>query len=377
MSEQQTCVRCVLDSTVPGVRFDENGVCSYCHMHDRLAKTYELSESNKRKFSQLLEKIKDTGKGKKYDCIVGISGGRDSTYCLYKAKELGLRPLAVSVNNGWHASVAQENVRKVVEALDVDLKVITTDWQELRPMYTAFLKASVPSVCGPCFVGTISYLYKTAVEEGIKYIILGASFQTEGIVPLRWNYIDGKYFENIVKKFADIDTGDYNKTTISNLLNYALIKKIKVIQLPLYIEYNNERIAEVNKEKFNWVDGGGHHFDCMYKPMALHVRNRKFGVDPRKVSYSALVRSKEMTRESALRQLEEEPIGGDWDGIDYCLKQLGMTREDLEETMSSECKDFVDYPTYYSMLKMFKAPVKMLCKMRLIPETVYEKYFKT
>ena len=288
-----------------------------------------------------------------------------------------MRPLAVCVDNGWHAAVAQENVRKVVEALNVDLKVVKTDWQELRPMYTAFLRASVPSVCGPCFVGTISHLYKVAVEENIKYIILGASFKTEGIVPLKWNYIDGKYFERIVKKFAGIDAGDYNKTTITNLLNYALIKKIKVIQLPLYVEYNNERIDQVLKEKVGWVDGGGHHFDCTYKPLALHVRNRKFDVDPRKVSYSALVRSKEMTRESALRLLKEEPIGEDWDGIDFCLKQLGMTRQDLAETMSSEPKDFVDYPTYYSMLKSLKAPLKLLCRMRLIPETVYEKYFET
>jgi N-acetyl sugar amidotransferase len=377
MIEQQICARCVLDSSVPRIRFDENGVCNYCHMHDRLAKKYELTESNKRRFERLLEKIKASGKGGKYDCVVGVSGGRDSTYCLYMAKKLGLRPLAVCVDNGWHASIAQENVRKVVEGLKVDLKVVGTDWQELGPMYTAFLKASVPSVCGPCFVGTISSLYKTAVEEGIKYIILGASFKTEGIVPLRWNYIDGKYFEHIVKKFAGIDTRDYNKTTITNLLNYALIKKIKVIQLPLYVEYNNERIGEVLKEKFDWVDGGGHHFDCMYKPLALHVRSRKFDVDPRKVSYSALVRSKEMTRESALMQLAAEPIGEDWDGIDYCLKQLGMTREDLAQTMSSEPRDFVDYPTYYSMMKILRTPIKILCRMRLIPETIYEKYFET
>ena len=377
MTDKQICTRCVLDSGVPGIRFDEDGVCNYCHMHDRLAEKYELSEANQRKFEKLLAKIRASGKGRKYDSIVGISGGRDSTYCLYKAKELGLRPLAVCVDNGWHAAVAQENVRKVVEALNVDLKVVKTDWQELRPMYTAFLRASVPSVCGPCFVGTISHLYKVAVEENIKYIILGASFKTEGIVPLKWNYIDGKYFERIVKKFAGIDARDYNKTTITNLLNYALIKKIKVIQLPLYVEYNNERIDQVLKEKVGWIDGGGHHFDCTYKPLALHVRNRKFDVDPRKVSYSALVRSKEMTRESALRLLKEEPIGEDWDGIDFCLKQLGMTRQDLAETMSSEPKDFVDYPTYYSMLKSLKAPIKLLCRMRLIPETVYEKYFET
>ena len=129
MSDQQICVRCVLDSSVPGIRFDMNGVCNFCHMHDRLEKTYELNEANKRKLDRLLEKIKNSGRGEKYDCIVGVSGGRDSTYCLYKAKELGLRPLAVCVNNGWHASVAQENVRKVVGALGVDLKVITTDWE--------------------------------------------------------------------------------------------------------------------------------------------------------------------------------------------------------------------------------------------------------
>jgi N-acetyl sugar amidotransferase len=377
MTEGQVCTRCVLDSGVPGIRFDENGVCNYCHMHDRLARKYELNETNKRRFEKLLAKIRASGQGKKYDCIVGVSGGRDSTYCLYRAKELGLRPLAVCVDNGWHASVAQENVRKVVEKLNVDLRTVKNDWEELKPMYRAFLKASVPSVCGPCFVGTISHLYKIAVEEGVKYVILGASFRTEGIVPLKWNYIDGKYFDRIVKRFAGIDTGDFNKTRISNLLDYALIKKIKVIQLPLYVEYNNERIGQVLTEKFDWVDGGGHHFDCTYKPMALHVRNKKFDVDPRKVSYSALVRSKEMTRESALRKLEEEAIGEDWEGIDHCLEQLGMTKQDLAETMSSEPRDFVDYPTYYSMLRSLKTPIKWLCRMRLIPETVYEKYFET
>jgi len=141
----QICARCILDSSIPGIRFDDEGICNYCKIHDEMEKKYPLNEMGQQKFNQLLAKIKAEGKGKRYDCIVGVSGGTDSTYCLYMAKKLGLRPLAVHFDNGWDTDIAVDNIKNAVTKLGVDLRTITCDWEEFKDIQIAFL-----SICSGC-----------------------------------------------------------------------------------------------------------------------------------------------------------------------------------------------------------------------------------
>jgi hypothetical protein len=319
--------------------------------------------------------MKRLGSGKKYDCIVALSGGKDSTYSLYLAKQLGLRPLAVHFNNGWTSEIARENIKKTLKILDVDLRTVRYEWEDLRNLYVAGLKASVPDTCMCCMVGIFSALYKTAYEERIKYIVLGTSFRTEGIAPLRWSCIDGRYFDDVVKKFGKGKIKGFNKLRVSNVLFYSIIKKIKTIQLPLYVEYKNEEISKTLENELDWVSGGAHHFDCKFHPLHHYLRVVKFNADKRKWVFSALVRSNQMTREAALEELNEEPSGHEKE-IKYCIDKLGLSEEEFQQILTSEPKDFTHYASYYSIIKRFRIGVRLLCKFHILPETAYEKYFE-
>ncbi len=375
ITSNQICSRCVLDSSVSGVRFNESGICSYCKMHDKLENQFALNSKNKKKFEQLIAKMKRRGKNKKYDCIVAVSGGMDSTYSLYLAKKFGLRPLAVHFDNGWSSDVAQENIQKMLDILGVEMRTVSYDWEELKPLYLAGLKASTPDICLCCMIGIFSALYKTAYEEGIKYIVLGTSFRTEGIAPLKWRCIDGRYFDDVVKKFSARKVKGFNKLRILNVLFYSFIKKIKTIQFPLYVEYKTDEIKKTLEKELGWVYGGVHHFDCLFHPVMHHLRIEKFNADKRKVDFSALIRSKQMTREAALEELREQPSGHE-EGIKYCIEKLGLTEKEYQEILTAQPKDFTHYKNYYSFIKRLRVAVKILCKLHILPETAYEKYFE-
>lgn len=374
-SKNQMCSRCVMDATVSGVRFDENGVCSYCRMHDKLEQRFALNESNRQKFDALIAAMKRKGKNKPYDCIVALSGGMDSTYSLYLAKKLGLRPLAVHFDNGWVSEAADENIRKVLKLLDVDLRTVSYDWEDLKPLYVAGLKASTPDVCLCCMIGIFSALYQTAYKEGIKYIILGTSFRTEGIVPLKWRCTDGRYFDDVVKKYGKGKVKGFNKLRISNVFFYSFVKHIKTVQFPLYVEYETGEIRRTLEEEVGWVAGGGHHFDCRFHSVMHYLRVKKFNADKRKVDFSALVRSKQMKRETALQELTEQPSDNDPE-VKYCIDKLGLSDEEFREILKSEPKDFTNYANYYSLIRHFRLVVRLLCKLHILPETAYEKYFE-
>ena len=378
VNSQISCNRCILDSSTPGIYFDEKKICNYCKLHDKLEQKYALNEINKYHFSQLLKKIKSKGKNKKYDCIVGVSGGTDSTFCLYMAKKLGLRPLALHFDNGWVSEIAKNNIKKFVKTLNIDLKVVKLNWGQLKNYYLAFLKASVPEICLACEIGIVSSIYETAAEENISYIILGTSFRTEGIFPLRWHYIDGAYFEDIIKRFGNIDPEikKFNRTKLFNMFNYIFLKKIKTVQLPLYINYNDRNIRETLTKELEWEYGGRHHFDCLFKPFQSYFCINKFKIDHRKIGLSALVRSKEITKDEALNILEDDSFFENKENIEYCIQKLGITHEEFQNILSLEPKTFLHYRTYYPIIKRLRIPVKKLVKLNLLPETFYEKFFE-
>lgn len=379
MIKKQLCNRCVLDSRVPGITFDQQGICSHCALHDKLDKLYTLNSQNKKKFETLLNKIKISGKNNKYDCVVGLSGGVDSTYCLYTAKRLGLRPLAFHYDNGWCTAIAKKNIEKAIRKLDVDLEKVEFPWEDIKMFHRACLQASIPETCLPCEVGIASGAYKVAAKYNIKYIMLGTSFRTEGINPLRWHYLDGAYFNDIIKKFGQLTsaTKNFNKLTMPDLFKYIVVKGIKTIQLPLYIEYNNQSIKAIMEKELDWEYGGKIHFDCSYKPFGGYVEKQKFGGrDPGLIALAALVRSKEMTREAALEKIQADdstPVSQK--DIDYCRQRLGFSTEELQDILKSPPKTFLDYSTYYSVFSKLRLPIKACCKMKLLPETLYEKFF--
>lgn len=376
------CTRCVMDTTAPGIIFDDKGGCSFCKLHDKLDSTYPLNEEGQRRLNAIIEKIKKTGKNKRYDCIIGVSGGRDSTYLLYLAvKKWGLKPLAVHFNDGFDNPVAGENIKNAVRILNVDLRTITSDWRESKDIRIAYLKASVPNLEVGTDLGIFAALYGVAAKEDIKYILTAHSFRTEGISPLTWNYLDYRYLKNVLRRFGTVnlrkwkpDDPGYN-LGFSHLFYYMVIRGIKTITPMYYVNYVRSQAEPIIKSQLNWVYPGAHYFDDLWQSLLYYVYRVKFNVDKRKFNYSALIRSGQMTRQEALERIKTVYVIEDPKIISLCIKRLGITRENLEEFMSYPPKTFMDYPTYYNFIKLFKFPIKVASKLNLIPAGTYDKLF--
>lgn len=382
------CARCALDESIPGIKFDAEGVCNYCHLHDRLEKEYPLNEDGKQRVNSIVEKIRREGSKNKYDCIVGLSGGCDSTYALYSVKKLGLRPLAVNFDDGWGSDIAGNNMKKAVEKLKVDFKQIKADPEVMNDWYRAFLRASVPEPDLPCDIGYLSSLYQAADEEKTKYIIVGNTFRTEGMLPLSWHYLDGRYFEGVIKRFADVkDSGNvqysglkekkgFNRCDLLSVFHFMFMKRIKVIQLLVHIGYNRVEAARILSKELDWEEPGEKHFDNLHQALVSYVVRRKFGHDWRKIRLSAQVRSGEFSRQIALDELQKEPAIEEGKHIEFCLKKLGLSGRELEAIMKEKPKYFFHNPSYYPLIKLMKFPIKLFCKLHLLQDTLYEKYFE-
>jgi N-acetyl sugar amidotransferase len=371
-----TCSRCIMDDTVPGITFDENGVCTFCHMHDKIEALYPLNKQAKIKLQSLVDKIKRAGKRKKYDCVLGVSGGRDSTYTLYSAVKLGLRPLAVHFDNGWNSDRAVQNIKNACNRLNVDLYTHVADWEEFKDMQRAFLKASVPDAEVPTDWVIFSVLFKEAAREGVKYIIHGHSFRTEGTTPLTWTYMDGKYIKYIQKTFGTKNIRSFPIMSLLDYLYYTFIKKIRQVRLLYFIEYNEQEILEKLTKEMGWQSYGGKHHESQYTGFfQSYVLPRKFNIDKRKLHYSALLRDGQISRESALLKVQSDPYEGGQETLDYCLKKLDFTYNEFNNIMNDKTKNFLDYKTHYNLVKRMKKPIKWGAKVGIIPQTVYLKYF--
>lgn len=376
----QTCTRCIIDSTVPRATFDADGVCSYCHEQDMLDALYPLDARGEKMLEAMVEKIKRKGHGKKYDCVVGISGGRDSTYVLWKAKDLGLRPLAVHFNDGFGNPVAGENMRRQTDIMGVELRTITSDWRESKDLRIACMKASVPDLNLGCDMGVAAALFGVAAAENVKHIIIGQSFRTEGIAPLEWNYLDGRYLKAISEQHGSVELRPWKPEDpgyhldLREVFYYTVIRGIRTM-MPLYLtDYVRKDVDAFISEKFGWVDTGAHYYDDLYQALMFHVHRVKFGIDRRRYNYSALIRSGQMTRDEALARLEETYVIEDPDVIRLCIKRLGLSQEDYESYLALPPKTFMDYPNNLKLLRRAAPLIKVLAGLNLIPKPTYHKY---
>jgi hypothetical protein len=328
---------------------------------------------------QLCARIRNAGRKRAYDCVVGLSGGTDSTYCLYVAKKLGLRPLAVHFDNGFVSDTAKANIKATAERLNVEVRTVATNWEALRDLYRACLEASIPEICLPCEVGVYSALHRVAADVGARHIILGLSYKTEGITPLAWHYCDGLYIADVFKRHGggDRQPAGFDGLALASFAKHALWHRIRTVQLPLYMrDYRDEEIRAELARDLGWEYGGHHHFDCAYKPFVAHIQARKFNIDYRKVSLSALVRTGQSSRESALESLQRVPTATDAE-VKHCLDKLELTPGDLDRILATPVRGFRDYRTYFSLVSRMKLPLRLMAHLGIVPETTYEKLFET
>lgn len=372
------CSRCVSDTTIPGISFDFSGVCNYCHEYEERDRNYPLDEIGKRRLISIVEGIKEKGKGKEYDCVIGVSGGTDSTYCLYLADQWKLRPLAVHFDNGWNSDVAVSNIKKATDKLGIDLYTTVADWEEFKDLQLAFLKASVPDADVPTDVAIASVLYKIAIQENIKYIINGSNFRTEGNQPPAWGYGDGKYIASVYRKFGQkpklINIPNH---TLLDLVNYHFIKKLNFVKPLYYIDYRKAQAMEILKKDLNWEYYGGHHHENLYTRFVHgYYLPEKFGIDKRKIEFSALIRSGQIIRTDAFSQLQEPiyPPEMAKDDVRYVTSKLGLTEEEFAAIMKTGNKNFSNYETYYPLIMKMRYFIDIAYKLHLYPDKVYGNY---
>jgi len=376
------CTQCIVDESVPGANLDADDTCAYCRLHARMELQYPNDERGEAILERMIAKVRRAGKGRKYDCVIGLSGGRDSTYTLYRAvRHWNLRPLAVHFNDGFGNPMAGENMQKTVDKLGVDLSYYTSDWRESKDLKLAFLKASTPDLEEGTDIGIAAALYGASAKNGVKYIVIGQSFRTEGISPLPWNYLDGHYLQAVHKRFGSVKLRPWQASDpgfnlrARHLAYYSLCRGIRTITPLYYTDYVRMEVDEILKRELDWEYPGAHYFDDLYQSLMSYVYRTKFGIERRRFNYSALVRSGQMSREHALDSLSEPYALEDEKVIGLCIKRLGITREEFDSYMQLPPKTFKDYPSDYTLIRMLRPVIYGLSSVGILPKVTYEKYF--
>lgn len=370
------CTRCIYDETTPAINFDENGVCNYCRMVDELKSEYKTGTSEgEQKINEIIEQIKKDGKGKKYDCIIGVSGGTDSSYMVYWALEKGLRPLAVHYDNTWNTSIATENIRKVLGKLKVDLFTHVIDNREADDIFKAFFKAGVPEIEASTDLALAETMYRAAAKFKVKYVLEGHSFVAEGITPLGKNYFDGKYIKSIHKKYGNLPMKTYPLMTFWKFIKWTTLYRIKKIRPLWYISYSKEDAQSFLEKEFGWQYYGGHHlenrmtsfFQSIYCP-------QKYSIDYRNNSLSASVRAGIIKRDEAIVEYYEKPPYIEPELLSYFKKRLNLSDKAYEEIMNARPRYWYEFPTYKKRFEQLRPFFFILMKASLVPRSFYMKY---
>ncbi len=343
----QICNRCVMDTTDPDIRFDEKGICNHCRQYDKLVKRFVFDgEEGKEKLRQIVDEIKKSGKGKEYDCIIGVSGGVDSSFVAYKVKELGLRPLAVHLDNGWDSELAVKNIELFLRKLDIDLYTHVIDWEEFKDLQLAFLYASTPDSEIPSDHAINAILHEIAQEKRVKYIIYGCNIRTESHLPKAWSqgHLDWKYIENIQKKFGHLPLTTFPHTDYVTLHWYMATQT--TINILNYLEYSKKEAMKILENELGWKYYGGKHYESIYTRFYQgYILPIKFGYDKRRMHLSSLICSGEITRSEAIEELKNVPYPSELQQQDkeYVIKKFGISEGEFERIMNLPKKTYPDY----------------------------------
>ncbi len=360
------CSRCIMDTSDPDITFDEHGICNHCKRYEiELPKRAFKGDDAKQKLVSLVKKIKQAGNNKEYDCIIGVSGGVDSTYVAYVCKKLSLRPLAIHFDNGWNSDLAVSNIKKVLDKLDIDLFTYVIDWEEFKSLQRSFLKVSTPDSEVPTDHAINALLFREASRRNIKYIISGMNFATESMSVPAWSYghSDWKYIKAVQKTFENTPLKNYPHFTFLDLFWWTFIKGIKTISILNYMEYNKKEVMNVLQNELEWVYYGGKHYESVYTRFFQgYILPHKFGIDKRRGHLSDLINAGQLTRDEALIEIQNEGYPRlllEEDKI-FVQKKLGFTNEQFEDVMHMPRKSFQDYPNNYNWVLKLKKFVNFL-----------------
>jgi len=347
------CVRCIMDTSDPGIEFDAHGICNRCRDCQVMQRSLILSPQERdRRREAIVAQIKAEGRGHDYDCVIGVSGGVDSTYVAYVVKEvLGLRPLAIHLDNGWDSELAVANIEKCLKALDIDLYTKVLDWDEFRELQLAFLKASTPDSEVPSDHAINSILKIKANELGVRFIVMGNNVSTENIRVTTWSMgqTDWKYIRSVNARFGKGPLKDFPHTTLLTDAWLRYVKRQRAIDILNYVDYHKEDALKFLADKFGYVRYSGKHHESVYTRFyQSYILPRKFGYDKRRIHLSGLIMSGQITREHALDEMKKPVAPAEeirQDKVFVC-KKFGLTEKQFDDIMGLPKQTFWDFPSY-------------------------------
>lgn len=355
-----------MDTTDPDIFFDAQGVCNHCHSYvaKKSTRMWDGEQANI-ELQKVVAKIKTAGAGNDYDCIVGVSGGVDSTYVAYLVKELGLRPLAIHFDNNWNSELAVSNIQKTLTTLNIDLYTYVIDWPEFKDLQLSFLKASTPDGEVPTDHAINALLFMEANKRNIKYIINGMNFATESLAVPAWAYghSDWKYIRSVQKIFGTQSLKNYPHFNFLYLFYVTFIKGIKSVSILNFIDYNKENAMQLLQNKLGWVYYGGKHYESVYTRFYQgYILPLKFNIDKRRGHLSDLINSEQITREYALNEIKTPAMPELMAQTDkeYVLKKFNFSEQDFNAIMTAPIKTFNDYPNNYNLVVKIKKVVNAL-----------------
>jgi len=346
----QVCTRCIMDTTDPGIVFDEQGICNHCHQYDDRSHRELLAPIERQHhLDALVGNIKSSGRGKEYDCILGVSGGVDSSYVAYLTKKLGLRPLAVHFDNGWDSELAVDNIKRVLSLLDIDLYTYVVDWDEFCDLQKSFLKASVPNVEIPTDHAINALLWEQARLHGVRYILSGSNLKTEGIMPLAWTYssLDLYHIRALHRRFGSRQLKTFPTMGLLQFAYYVFIHRMRVVNLLNFFDYDKENAIQTLEKELGWRPYPEKHYESVWTRYYQGVYLvDKFGYDKRLPHLSSMVVSRQISRQEALDRITTEtyPDALRRRDYDFVIKKFGILDEEYESLLKLPLKSHLDYP---------------------------------
>ncbi len=365
MTDIKVCSQCVMDTSDPAISFDANGVCNHClDFRVVLSKSWFPNDEGKRKWQSIVEIIKRDEKNKPYDCILGLSGGIDSSYLAIKVLEVGLRPLVIHVDGGWNSELAVQNIEKVVKYCGWDLHTIVIDWEEMRDLQLAYMKSGIANQDVPQDHAFFASIYHYATKHKIRYILSGGNLATESIFPRAWHWaaMDAINLRAIHKKYGKVKLKKYKTISFFEYyFYYPFFKRMKTVRPLNFMPYVKSEALDILKKRVGYKEYERKHGESIFtKFFQNYYLPMKFGYDKRKPHLSSLIVSGQITRDQALSELQK-PLFVEKELIsdkEYVAKKLGVSLPEFEEILKRPSLSYRDFPNmerYYTVMKKVQA----------------------